>query len=260
MGKSARQLGRELGLTAEETNVLLKEEGLLDGEPGDYYVTSKGEEHATEVGRHRGPGGSPWYNRSWTERYWDDDILDDIEITEEKKQNARDIVSERKRQQREERKKAEEEAERIFQESYNEADEFADSNDEEYTGPDDNSGKGVVAFIIGIVLLIVALGVPKIVKKVRKRFSKNINEDNTKDEEVPIYICPSCKSDMYYDEEKELWECESCKSTLNHDEINKKVYLCKNCKTILHLKRRKKNSFVIIKCRKCGTENTIAIK
>lgn len=36
---SAKQLGVKIDLNAQEMNVLLKEEGFLDGEPGDYYVT-----------------------------------------------------------------------------------------------------------------------------------------------------------------------------------------------------------------------------
>lgn len=42
MRKSARYLGRDVGLNAEEVNVWLKEEGYLEGEPGDYRVTEKG--------------------------------------------------------------------------------------------------------------------------------------------------------------------------------------------------------------------------
>lgn len=42
MRKSARYLGRDVGLNAEEVNVWLKEEGYLEGEPGDYRVTRRG--------------------------------------------------------------------------------------------------------------------------------------------------------------------------------------------------------------------------
>lgn len=48
MRKSARYLGRDVGLNAEEVNVWLKEEGYLEGEPGDYRVTEKGRPYATQ--------------------------------------------------------------------------------------------------------------------------------------------------------------------------------------------------------------------
>lgn len=47
MRKSARCLGRDVGLNAEEVNVWLKEEGYLEGEPGDYRVTEKGRPYST---------------------------------------------------------------------------------------------------------------------------------------------------------------------------------------------------------------------
>ena len=40
MTLSAKGLGEICGLTAEEMNVLLKEEGFLSGEPGNYYPTA----------------------------------------------------------------------------------------------------------------------------------------------------------------------------------------------------------------------------
>ena len=42
MTLSAKRLGERCGLTAEEMNILLKEEGFLSGEPGNYYPTEKG--------------------------------------------------------------------------------------------------------------------------------------------------------------------------------------------------------------------------
>lgn len=41
MTLSAKRLGERCGLTAEEMNILLKEEGFLSGEPGNYYPTEK---------------------------------------------------------------------------------------------------------------------------------------------------------------------------------------------------------------------------
>ncbi len=83
MRKSARILGQGYGLTAQELNFVLKEEGFLDGEPGNYTVTEKGEKYAEEQDHHRGTGGYAHYNRYWTIRTWDDGITDELEITED---------------------------------------------------------------------------------------------------------------------------------------------------------------------------------
>ena len=45
MKKSARILGQEFGLTAQEMNFVLKEEGYLEGEPGNYTVAEIGRAH-----------------------------------------------------------------------------------------------------------------------------------------------------------------------------------------------------------------------
>jgi hypothetical protein len=78
MRKSARILGQEFGLTSQEMNFVLKEEGYLDGEPGNYFITEKGEKYAEEQDYHRGTGGYAHYNRYWTTRTWDDGITDGL--------------------------------------------------------------------------------------------------------------------------------------------------------------------------------------
>lgn len=83
MQMSARVLGREYGLTAQEMNRVLVKSGFLDGKPGDYRVTEKGVEFAKETDCHRGTGGSVQYNRYWTERTFDDSIKELLDITPE---------------------------------------------------------------------------------------------------------------------------------------------------------------------------------
>lgn len=75
MGKSARILGEDYGLNAQETNQMLKDQGFLDGDPGAYFVTAKGAQFANETDFHRGPGGYARYNCDWTQRTWDDSIV-----------------------------------------------------------------------------------------------------------------------------------------------------------------------------------------
>lgn len=93
MRKSARILGEDYGLTAKEMNFLLKDEGYLEGVPGNYSVTEKGKAFAEEEDHHRGTGGYAWYNRNWTTRTWDDSILDELDITDEKKQQIRQKIT-----------------------------------------------------------------------------------------------------------------------------------------------------------------------
>lgn len=93
MRKSARILGQEYGLSAQELNFVLKEEGFLDGEPGNYTVTEKGEKYAQEQDHHRGTGGYAHYNRYWTTRTWDDGIVDELDITDDRKREIRAAIS-----------------------------------------------------------------------------------------------------------------------------------------------------------------------
>ena len=97
MGKSAKMLGTQFNLTGEEMNELFRLNGFLEGKPGDYQVTNAGEPYATERDEHRGTGGYAWYNKYWTERTWDDSVLDALDTSPEMIQEARENVSERRR-------------------------------------------------------------------------------------------------------------------------------------------------------------------
>ncbi|MGW8779805.1 hypothetical protein ACWGNM_17345 [Streptomyces sp. NPDC055796] len=54
-------------------NELLKEYGYLDGRPGAYGLTTKGQQYAEEQYHSRGTGGSAQYNPSWETRTWSDE-------------------------------------------------------------------------------------------------------------------------------------------------------------------------------------------
>ncbi|MGY0386383.1 hypothetical protein ACWZJV_05370 [Nocardioides sp. WG-D5] len=101
MRKSANILGQDLGLTAQETNILLKEEGFLEGEPGAYAVTEKGAKYADEQDHHRGTGGSSLYNRYWTTRSWDPSITNELDVTAERKREIRQKAADARRASRE---------------------------------------------------------------------------------------------------------------------------------------------------------------
>lgn len=102
MRKSARYLGRDVGLNAEEVNVWLKEEGYLEGEPGDYRVTEKGRPYATQ--RHW-ETGSP-NHAGYVSTSWKEEILNEIgPLSPERRSELSDSVAanraEKKRQREE---------------------------------------------------------------------------------------------------------------------------------------------------------------
>lgn len=102
MRKSVRYLGRDVGLNAEEVNVWLKEEGYLEGEPGDYRVTEKGLPYATQ--RHW-EIGSP-NHAGYVSTSWKEEILNEIgPLSPERRRELSDSVAanraEKKRQREE---------------------------------------------------------------------------------------------------------------------------------------------------------------
>ena len=72
MTLSAKRLGEKCGLTAEEMNCLLKDEGFLSGEPGNYYPTEKGKIFVSEKGDDNGYGGYAFRGWNWLE--WDESL------------------------------------------------------------------------------------------------------------------------------------------------------------------------------------------
>jgi hypothetical protein len=107
MTLSAKRLGERCGLTAEQMNFLLKEEGYLSGEPGNYYPTEKGKQFVIEKGDDNGYGGYAFRGWNWLE--WDESILDELDISIEHKRYIQDRTSEERRHRRAE-KAAESEA------------------------------------------------------------------------------------------------------------------------------------------------------
>ena len=87
---SATQIGKLFGLNGQEMNMAFKNLDYLDGEPGDYVFTEKGLLFGRESDFHRGTGGSSWYNRYWTQRSYDESIIEQLreEMTPEVIQTA----------------------------------------------------------------------------------------------------------------------------------------------------------------------------
>lgn len=101
MTLSAKRLGERCGLTAEEMNILLKEEGFLSGEPGNYYPTEKGKLFVIEKGDDNGYGGYAFQGWNWFE--WDERILEELDTSVEHKRYIREKTSEEHRRRRSEK-------------------------------------------------------------------------------------------------------------------------------------------------------------
>ncbi|WP_024858074.1 hypothetical protein [Ruminococcus albus] len=74
--KSARKIGEMIGLSSQKTNVKLKELGYLDGEPGNYNLTTKGEQVGKMVYDDNGYGGK--CARGWGYAVWDESVAYEI--------------------------------------------------------------------------------------------------------------------------------------------------------------------------------------
>lgn len=153
MSLSARRLGQEYGLTAEEMNVLLKEEGFLDGEPGGYYPTEKGRRFVYEKGDDNGYGGYAFRGWNWLE--WDESIMNELHVTSERKREIREKTLEQRRRRRAEREAASEEYWR------NVNNKNQQSASQQYDQDEESSPLGKI--IVG-GLALAGIGIYKIVK------------------------------------------------------------------------------------------------
>lgn len=95
---SARLLGHRLGLTAMEVNLLLRDGGILDGEPGAYGLTDKGREYAGERYVETGP------RSGYDLTTYDPRIIDDLDTSRNRLQQVRAEASAIRRERAEIRK------------------------------------------------------------------------------------------------------------------------------------------------------------
>ena len=98
MGLSAKRLGEKINLTAEQTNVLLKESGYHEGEPGDYIITDKGRPYMEEKSWDNGHGG--YAARGYSYNEWDESIIDELDTSSENLQRIRDLTAQIRKERR----------------------------------------------------------------------------------------------------------------------------------------------------------------
>jgi hypothetical protein len=154
MRKSARILGQDYELTAQEMNFVLREEGFLGGEPGSYTVTEKGARFAHEQDHSRGTGGYGQYNRAWTTRTWDDEIADEMDITEERKSAIRQAISVAKQ--------------RIGESSDEGAVAKPDTFDSEHTDTADGNDDALAAAVGFLLVTVSAYGIYKVAPYIKQ--------------------------------------------------------------------------------------------
>lgn len=96
--RSARVLGDQLGLNAMEVNLLLRHEGILEGEPGAYGLSDNGREYAGERYVETGP------RSGYDLITYEPKIIDDLDTSPERLQQVRAEASAILRDRRESRK------------------------------------------------------------------------------------------------------------------------------------------------------------
>ena len=145
MGRSTAGLGRDLGLNSQEMNILLRDKGYLEGEPGDWKLTDKGREHAEQQHWDVPSSGHAGYVTT----RWDDSVREDIgEVSPECKQRIDDEISARRAEQRRQRQERQAELESGS----------ADVTDESIYGHDDDEGAEIDGKAAGIIIAAIAGG------------------------------------------------------------------------------------------------------
>lgn len=262
MRKSARILGQDYGLNSEEMNYILKMEGYLSGNPGEYDVTEKGNLFAEEEDHHRGTGGYAHYNRYWTTRTWDESIGNELNITDDMVSEARTAAAIKRKERWDEIKTARAEADAEFLAKQNQ---LIDEDYDDKESSCDSSGVVEAGLIIG-GLIVIGYGVykatPQVIKwwknKVAPKFKASKNKLN-QEKPTKNMPCPSCGSLMELDKGQALWKCSDCdysilEETLNNGEV---FWFCDRCETFMNTQR----GFNIMTggwvCTECGFDNDV---
>lgn len=150
MRKSAKYLGKDVGLSPQAMNVWLKREGFIEGEPGNYRVTDKGFPYARQT--HWDAGDS--HNAGYPVVSWPEEILDELgPLTPELRDSLNDEVDEhnaRKRREAEERRR---ELDQRYEESNKRIDSPSEENgDASYDS--DNAAVEIVTAALGAALAV----------------------------------------------------------------------------------------------------------
>ena len=163
MQVSARILGQDYGLTAEEMNRVLVKQGFLQGSPGDYSVTQKALQYAVEKDFHRGTGGYACYNRYWTTRTFDDSIKEALDVSADLINEVRNEIA----------------ADRAARYAAQAAAELTALEAEELLAKWKKAGK--IGLVVGGVVLV-GYGVYKVAPKVKAWWAEHKQHENEESE------------------------------------------------------------------------------
>lgn len=157
MGLSAKRLGEKIGLTAEQTNTLLKDEGYIIGDAGEYILTEKGKMFARVNGWDNGYGGFAYRGYNYNE--YDESILNNLNINDENLERIRNLTL----ANRKERKIKKE----LFYKNC-EKEQLL----EEAKKIKSQKNNNICALVIGVTLVIVTIGGVVIYRKYKKNKEK----------------------------------------------------------------------------------------
>ena len=247
MRKSARYLGYGLGINAQTMNQLLKNQDYLSGEPGCYELTEKGIEYCVEEYHSRGNGGYAYYNRAWTTRRWDEDILEDMDTSHEAIEQAKADVKARREKLR---------AKRLVE------------NAVENVSPESDKPiptKMIIFLVLVICLipLVIYWLVEYVIPWISDKFDHSSNEKNVEtsdccEAEASIMICPACGGHFLEYPRARIWLCSECSFRLSFEEVqNSELWYCDNCGAFLNSQigfDKAKNTVI---CEKCGFESSL---
>ncbi|MGX8700527.1 hypothetical protein [Caproiciproducens sp.] len=255
MRKSVRMLGSEYGLTSQEMNYILKEEGYLSGEAGEYSVTDKGAPFAEEEDFHRGTGGYAHYNRYWTTRTWDESLKDELNITADMKKAAKNAVAETRRQHWDDIKEARSEADAAFLERYKQNGENDNTLDD---SSDDDSNLSGAGLIIG-GLIVLGYGVYKAVPHVVRWWKGSAAPKLTGKKMVKKMICPSCGDIMKLDDKTAVWKCDKCSYSIFEKALKNGAvfWFCDKCEAFMNTQKGFNTEHGHWTCSKCGFDNDV---
>nr|WP_308545932.1 hypothetical protein [uncultured Lachnoclostridium sp.] len=261
MGKSARMLGQEHGLTSQEMNYILKKEGYLEGEAGDYSITEKGAPYAEETDFHRGTGGYAHYNRYWTTRNWDESLTDVLDITEEMKEEARETTKENRKQKWDAIKAARRKADEEFLSRNNQ---MENEEDDEESNKDGLSIPQVGLIIGGLLALGFGIykAAPHVINWWKNKGTPKIEDRQKTISKKVVYkkmICPACGDTMILNEKTSLWGCNKCNYSISNKEIEGGTvfWFCDNCESFLNIQQGftiESSNWV---CTECGIDNDV---
>ena len=150
MRKSAKYLGKDVGLSPQAMNVWLRREGFIEGEPGNYKVTDKGFPYAHQTHRDAGDG----HNTGYSVVSWPEEILDELgPLTPKLRDSLNDEVDEHNAQKRHEAEERRRELEQRYEESNKRIDSPNEKNgDASYDG--NNAAVAIVAAALGAALTV----------------------------------------------------------------------------------------------------------